>query len=158
MLREANSGDAAFLAEMLVEAADWRPGSTHAASEVLAWPGVGHYLAGWPRAGDVAVVAELGGVRVGAAWFRPFPADDPGYGFVAPDVPELSIAVAQRWRGSGVGRRLLEELLRRAAAAGHPSLSLSVDADNPARRLYEALGFRVVGREGGGMTMLGPTR
>ena len=33
-------------------------------------PGIAPYLAGWGRAGDSAVVAEVEGEPVGAAWFR----------------------------------------------------------------------------------------
>jgi len=156
-LRDARPDDAAFLAAMLVEAADWRPGSTQLPATVLAWPRVDRYVEGWPRPGDLALVAEATDDRVGAAWCRLFSADRPGYGFVAADVPELSIAVVPRWRGHGVGRRLVEALLARAAAAGHPSISLSVDRGNPARRLYESLGFREVGGEGGSVTMLAAT-
>jgi hypothetical protein len=39
------------------------------------------------------MIAEASGVPIGAAWLRLMPVHDSGYGFVAPDVPELSIAV-----------------------------------------------------------------
>jgi GNAT superfamily N-acetyltransferase len=48
-------------------------------------------------------------------------------------------------RGRGVGRRLMEELLKSARAAGVRRLTLEVLADNTAaRRLYEGAGMRVV--------------
>jgi ribosomal protein S18 acetylase RimI-like enzyme len=74
--------------------------------------------------------------------------DDHGYGFVATDVPELSIGVTADERGRGVGTALLEELLAQARATGHPAVSLSVETDNPAVRLYERLGFVRVGYVG----------
>ena len=40
------------------------------------------YVRGWGRPGDTAVIALEGGFPVGAAWYRLFPASEPGYGFV----------------------------------------------------------------------------
>ncbi len=37
-----------------------------------------------------------------------------------------------------------------------PGLSLSVEPDNPARRLYERHGFQVIGTVKGSLTMLLP--
>lgn len=112
----------------------------------LALPGIRKYLDGWGRPGDAGVVAvDADGQRLGAAWYRLFPADDAAYGFVAPDVPELSIGVAAGARGKGVGRALLETLLATARAQGYRAISLSVDRQNPALRLYERVGFRDAG-------------
>jgi [ribosomal protein S18]-alanine N-acetyltransferase len=59
----------------------------------------------------------------------------------------LSIAVAVPYRGRGLARRLLDVHLRRLAAYGVNSVFLEVDERNaPARRLYEGLRFREVGR------------
>ncbi len=155
-LREARADDLGFLAEMLREAALWRPGGERPGVEaVLADPGLGRYLAGWPRAGDRGVLALDGwGARpVGGAWIRLFPVDDPGYGFLAPDVPELSVGVVEDRRGQGIGRALLEELLELARQDGHSAISLSVEVGNPAGELYRRLGFRPVGGSGASETM-----
>ena len=112
----------------------------------LANPHVRRYLNGWGRPGDAGVVAvSEDGQRLGAAWYRLFPVDERGWGFVAADVPELSIGVVGAARGSGVGGASLAALLELAREQGHRTLSLSVDRQNPARRLYERVGFRDAG-------------
>ncbi len=145
-LRPATSGDADFLQDMVVAAVNWDP-ARHAASreQVLADPRNAHYAAGWMRPGDVGVVAVDGsGTPIGAAWLRLFPVEDPGYGFVAADVPELSIGVVDAWRGRGVGRALLRAVVGHGAAQGAQRISLSVERANRARGLYLDEGFVVV--------------
>ncbi|MCR8670865.1 ribosomal protein S18-alanine N-acetyltransferase [Agrococcus sp. HG114] len=57
-----------------------------------------------------------------------------------------TIAVEEGWRGRGLGRALLAELLAEAARRGVQELFLEVRADNPvARALYESTGFREIG-------------
>jgi ribosomal protein S18 acetylase RimI-like enzyme len=53
-----------------------------------------------------------------------------------------------------VGERLLRALLDEAARRGAARVSLSVEFDNPAARLYERLGFRRVEVIGGAWTMV----
>lgn len=54
----------------------------------------------------------------------------------------MTIAVVPRARRTGLGRRLLEELVVRAGRAGAERLLLEVRADNdPARALYASRGF-----------------
>ena len=106
------------------------------------------YVIGWGREGDAGVIALDDGFPVGAAWYRLFSADEPGYGFVDEGTPELAIAVVPSRRGRGIGELMLSSLLERARTDGYRQVSLSVERQNPALRLYEKHGFRVV-REGG---------
>jgi ribosomal protein S18 acetylase RimI-like enzyme len=114
---------------------------------------VARYVSGWGRPGDASVIAIEGHFPVGAAWYRLFKASDPGYGFINEETPELSIAVVPSRRGKGLGGELLEALFRQAREDGFQALSLSVEPDNPALKLYEKLGFRKVGESGGSWTM-----
>jgi GNAT superfamily N-acetyltransferase len=102
------------------------------------------YVRGWGRAGDTAVIALENGFPVGAAWYRLFRADEPGYGYVDEKTPELAIAVVPSKRGHGIGDELLKALLQKARDGGFAKLSLSVEPGNPARKLYERHGFEVV--------------
>lgn len=110
----------------------------------MADPRYAMYLDGWPRPGDVGLVAEQDG-PLGAAWYRTYTERSHGYGFVAEDIPELSIAVIASRRHQGIGRLLLTALIEASEGQGHAALSLSVNLRNPARGLYESVGFRPVG-------------
>jgi GNAT superfamily N-acetyltransferase len=152
--RPAGAEDFPFLAAMLGEAAVWRPDKpTPTADEVMANPRYAMYLAGWPRHGDFGLVAEQDG-PLGAAWYRTYTETSHGYGFVAEDVPELSIAVIASRRHEGIGRLLLVGLIEASVVQGHAALSLSVNTANPARGLYESVGFQIVETRQSGMTMV----
>lgn len=153
-LRRAGPDDAAFLTEMLLEAAFWRPGAARpAAAQALADPHLRRYVEGWERPGDLGVVAE-DLTPVGAAWWRYFEPDAPGYGWAGPSVPELAMGVRPGERGRGIGTALLGALVGYARERHVPALSLSVERDNPAARLYERVGFRPRDEGPGAVTMV----
>ncbi len=148
MIRRGGPQDVPFLRDMLHHAYYWRENNP----EMEDLP-VARYVSGWGRHGDASVIAVEDHFPVGAAWYRLFKAGDPGYGFIDEETPELSIAVVPGRRGGGHGSQLLEALLKRAQEDGFSALSLSVEPDNPALRLYEKHGFHKVGESGGSWTM-----
>ena len=154
-LREAATGDYDLLARLVVEAVNWTGQVRMSPEAVMAQPELSHYVTGWMRPSDFGFVAAGDdGAPLGAIWARSFSAADPGYGFVAADVPELSMAVLPGSRGQGVGRALLSACIARARELGVAALSLSVEDGNArARAMYDASRFRVVGRNGGSHTM-----
>jgi GNAT superfamily N-acetyltransferase len=111
---------------------------------------VARYVNNFGRPGDAGLVAWERG-PVGAAWYRMFAADEPGFGFVDEQTPELTIAVVPGRRGSGLGGELLEALLARAREEGHTAISLSAEAENT--KLYERHGFEAVEQKDGTVTM-----
>jgi ribosomal protein S18 acetylase RimI-like enzyme len=135
-VRSATPADEPFLTAML----------RHASSDFTEETRL-TYVAGFGREGDFGVVAD----GEGAAWCRQIR----GWGFVADDVPELTIGLEPQARGRGLGERLLRALLDMAAERGVRAVSLSVDPANaPAVALYERVGFERVGETDGHPTML----
>jgi ribosomal protein S18 acetylase RimI-like enzyme len=63
------------------------------------------------------------------------------------DLRIVDIALLPGFRGRGVGTRLLQPLFDEATAHGQ-LVSIHVEQDNPALRLYLRLGFRPVGEHG----------
>lgn len=152
--RSAGPEDFTFLATMLGEAAVWRPDKpTPTAEQVLADPRYSMYLAGWPRLGDCGRIADQV-APVGAAWYRTYTEASHGHGFVTEEIPELSIAVIASRRLAGIGRRLLVDLIDASDSQGYEALSLSVREANPARRLYESVGFVPFEKHGSSWTMV----
>lgn len=144
MLRLANQDDLPFLKLMLYEACHTK--GVPPSEEELKDPKVSGYLDGWIRTGDCGLisVSDSGDLQ-GAAWYRLFRADAPGYGFADEQTPELVIAVVPDARGKGTGSRLLAGLKNVARAQGHEKLSLSVEPGNlRARLLYAKVGFREI--------------
>ena len=63
--------------------------------------------------------------------------------FGAQEIRLMDIALLPEHRGAGLGGSILENLLREAAQLGK-TVTLHVERFNPALRLYQRLGFRVI--------------
>ena len=100
--------------------------------------------------GDVGTAAQIvaeeeSGALVGTVLLFPAGAvmPNPGGTAIPLEWPEVRLlAVAPAARGKGVARRLMEECIQRARAAGSPALTLhTADIMAVAMRLYERMGF-----------------
>jgi ribosomal protein S18 acetylase RimI-like enzyme len=79
-----------------------------------------------------AIVAGVDGRLVGAVVFL-----ETGMGGYVPENLLLFVAVDPELRNRGVGRQLIERAVERCDG----DVKLHVEPDNPARRLYERVGF-----------------
>ncbi len=94
-----------------------------------------HYRAAFADA--AWLIVESGGAPVG----RLYTDERPG------SVHLIDISLLPEWRGRGLGGAILSDLIADAAARDL-AVSLQVLKVNPARRLYERLGFRIVADNG----------
>jgi ribosomal protein S18 acetylase RimI-like enzyme len=94
-----------------------------------------HYRHNYP--GATLDVVEVDGEPAGRLYVHRGPED----------IRIMDIALAPPFRGRGIGTRLLEALIDEAQASGR-KLSIHVELNNPARSLYERLGFLPAGEHG----------
>jgi ribosomal protein S18 acetylase RimI-like enzyme len=94
-----------------------------------------HYRSNYP--GATFDVIEVGGRRAGRLYVHRGPSD----------IRIMDIALAPEFRRRGIGGELLRSLIAEASASRR-KLSIHVEANNPARTLYERLGFRPAGAHG----------
>jgi GNAT superfamily N-acetyltransferase len=141
-IRAIEATDIDFLKTAMYHAIFIPPGSPPCPEEIVDTPEIARYWHGWGRAGDIGVMAVQTSTRapIGAAWLRVWDGTDRGYGFVSPEIPEMSVSVVPGMRGRGIGTELIGALLFRADAR-FTAVSLSIDPDNPAISLYTRFGF-----------------
>lgn len=94
-----------------------------------------HYRTNYPGAN--LDVIEVDGAPAGRLYVHRGPAE----------IRIMDIALAPPFRGRGIGTALLRDLMEEAGASGR-ALSIHVEVNNPARRLYERLGFVPAGEHG----------
>lgn len=153
-LRPLRGEDVGRLKRALYLMVAWNPERALPPLEVLVnHPELARYHRDWGRPGDLGLIAEMDERFAGAVFCRSFTRENHGHGFIDAETPELGVAVVPEHRGVGLGTTLMEELADLARAAGFAHLSLSVDLENPARRLYRRLGYNEVSRDEGGVRM-----
>ena len=95
----------------------------------------------WVNRVTAVVTARVDGRLAGAYYLKP---NFPGR---SAHIANAGYVVDARYRGRGIGRRLVEDSIARAPALGFDAIQFNlVYASNPARSLYEELGWREIGR------------
>jgi GNAT superfamily N-acetyltransferase len=95
----------------------------------------------WLHHATAVVVARADGMVAGAYYLKP---NQPGR---AAHIANAGYIVDRPYRGRGIGRLLVEDSITRAPAVGFDAIQFNlVFESNPARRLYEELGWEQIGR------------
>src|SRR5262245_37648573 len=130
LIRTLTKFDEPFLWEMLYHALHVPEGSSPFPKEIVNQPDIAKYVFDWGQPDDLGFVAidKTSRLPIGAVWIRLFNSHNPGYGYVAEDIPELSIAVLPGHRGVGIGSQLLNHMLAKAVGQ-YAGLSLSVTSE-----------------------------
>lgn len=110
-------------------------GSTHAQAATY-----DEYLWKQRLADNAVILARVGTAPAGSVMYSDYGATDPR------DCSLYGMWVDPRFRGSGVGRALVDAVIAQARAGGKRRVVLHVVAGNePASRLYERAGFVLTG-------------
>ena len=147
VIRPLTAGDEPVLWEMLYQAL--RTSDVAPPREIVRQREYARHVEGWGRAGDtgfVAFDAEHKDELLGAAWFRLSPHETK-----AQATPELAFAVKSGHRKRGIGAAILTQLVK--ANPQYNAVSMSASANNPAVRLYERFGFKIVQQGEGAVTL-----
>jgi ribosomal protein S18 acetylase RimI-like enzyme len=94
-----------------------------------------HYTKHYPDASFDVI--EVGGEQAGRLYVSR----------TAETIRIIDIALLDEFRNRGLGATILQEILRESNCSKVP-VSIHVEQDNPARRLYERLGFSAIGQTG----------
>ena len=158
-LRKSKPSDIQFMREMLYEAVFWRPNPNKPSfEEGLTDPGVSNAIVDWgEREADASVIALVGSIPAGAAWYRFYTDDNFIRGYIEETIPVLVIAVHKDYRRQRIGEKMIEWLIDHASKRNIQKLSLMVSKDNHAIRLYRKCGFQEYSDKGDSLLMLRKT-
>lgn len=137
-----------LLEAFLYDAIFQQEGAKPLPREVIRQPELAVYVQDFGKPDDRCLVAESRGKVLGAVWTRIFSGEVKGYGNMDASTPELAVSVKKEFRHQGIGRRLMQEMIGVLKNSGYGKVSLSVNKENPAYRLYESLGFQTAEEQG----------
>lgn len=141
IIREMRKEEYCILGDFLYEAIYIPDGIKQPPKSIIKCPELQEYIVEFgERKHDKAMVAEIQGNVVGAVWVRIM--ND--YGHIDNDTPSLAMSVFKKYRGLGIGTSLLEHLLSVERMEGYSKISLSVQKNNYAVKMYEKVGFNIV--------------
>jgi ribosomal protein S18 acetylase RimI-like enzyme len=152
-IREIDKSELSQLDNFLYEAIFIPEGHEKIDREVTKIPELSRYIKDFGHKDDICLIAELDGNLIGAIWTRIYTSTEPGYGFVDSKTPELSMSVLPDYRQKGIGTKLLEAMINRLINCDYRQVSLSVDQQNYALRLYQKFGFVILDSDEKSATM-----
>lgn len=141
-IRKWKDGEQAFLEDFLYEAIFIPEGVEAPSREIIQLPELQVYITDFEKKpDDICFLAEADGKVAGAVWVRVM--ED--YGHLEEGVPSFAISLYKEYRGKGIGTELMKRMLQELAQRGYEKASLAVQKTNYAVRMYQKVGFEIVG-------------
>ncbi len=141
-IRKWKDGEQAFLEDFLYEAIFIPEGVEAPSREIIQLPELQVYITDFgKRSDDICFLAEADGKVAGAVWVRVM--ED--YGHLEEGVPSFAISLYKEYRNLGIGTALMKRMLQELARRGYEKASLAVQKANYAVRMYQKVGFEIVG-------------
>lgn len=141
IIRPIKSSEYEILDNFLYEAIFIPEGIAPPPKSVIEKPELQVYVEDFGRKDDYCLVAETDGVIIGAVWVRIMK----DYGHIDDNIPSLAISLYKNFRGRKIGTTLLLNMLSLLKSKGYEKVSLSVQKENYACRMYIKSGFKIVG-------------
>lgn len=140
-IRTLREDETELLKDFLYEAIFIPEGVSPPPKSIIEQPELKLYYEGFGNGeADYCLSAEDNGRIIGAVWSRIM--ND--YGHVDDSAPSLAISLYKEYRGQGTGTELLREMLKLLKEKGYEKVSLAVQKENYAVRMYRNAGFTVV--------------
>lgn len=141
-VRKWKDGEQAFLEDFLYEAIFIPEGVEAPSREIIQLPELQVYITDFgKKPDDICFLAEADGKVAGAVWVRVM--ED--YGHLEEGVPSFAISLYKEYRNQGIGTALMERMLQELSIRGYEKASLAVQKANYAVRMYQKVGFEIVG-------------
>ena len=140
-IRELSTDERDVLETFLYQAIFIPEGITPPPFEIIKQPELQVYIKSFgEQDGDICLVAECDSKIIGAVWVRIM--ND--YGHVSDDMPSLAISLLPEYRGKGIGTALMKSMQEMVSRQGYKGISLSVQKQNYAAKMYRKLGFKTI--------------
>ena len=140
-IRELHPNEYSLLKEFLYLAI-YQPDKTNLAPRsIIENPDLHVYIKDFgTKKDDYCFCAEVENKVVGAVWVR----NINGYGSVDNDTVEFAISVFEEYQKMGIGTALMNTMLEHLNKLNYPKVSLAVQKENYAVRMYQKVGFEIV--------------
>ena len=141
-IRTILAGENSLLEDFLYEAIFVPEGMSAPPKSIINQPELQIYITDFgKKIDDIGLAAEVNKKAAGAVWVRIM--ND--YGHIDNNTPSFAISVHKAYRGMGIGTALMKEMLRILKDRGYKQASLAVQKANYAVKMYQKLGFEIVG-------------
>jgi ribosomal protein S18 acetylase RimI-like enzyme len=139
-IRELRQTETSLLNDFLYEAIFIPEGIDPPPKTIIQRPEIQVYVENFgDREDDIALVAEVDGMVVGAVWARIM--ND--YGHIDYETPSLAISLYKDYRNYGLGTEMMFQIINKLRSKGYSKISLAVQKANYAVKMYRKVGFEV---------------
>lgn len=140
IIREMKKSEYIFLKDFLYEAIFIPQRMEAPPKSIVNIPELNIYISDFGSSiHDISLVSEIDEKLIGAVWVRII--ND--YGHIDDKTPSLAIGLYEEYRGKGIGTKLMEKIISILIERKYKKVSLSVQKNNYAVKMYRKLGFQV---------------
>ncbi|MGN0457452.1 MAG: GNAT family N-acetyltransferase [Eubacterium sp.] len=140
-IREINKEEYPLLEDFLYEAIFVPKGIEKPSKSIIENDELQVYIRDFGKLkGDNCLVAECNDKIIGACWTRIV--ND--YGHIDDKTPSFAISLYEEYRGKGIGTKLMKTMIKLLNERGYKQVSLSVQKENYAVKMYKKIGFKIV--------------